>query len=148
MSAIVWVPIMLVWAAIPWRVFPDDAPVTTSKRDEVTFPRQTLNGNGKHGPELVRVRLGDELTLRVMDIGRASFIRCFKRAMDADPTVLDFKVKLRVELDVVGNVTTATTDAQVTTLSNCLVRTAYGLPFPAPGTPAVAEIPLLYRGEL
>ena len=146
MASIVWVPVMLLWAAIPWRVFADEPPVM-SEKVEHTFQRETLNGNGKHHPP-ERERLGEELTVRVMDLGRSSFVRCFKRAIDNDPTVMDFKVRLRVELDVVGNVTTANTDATVMTLNNCLVRTAYGLPFPAPGKPAVAEMPLFYRGEL
>ena len=140
---------MLLWAAIPWRVIVDDVmpPSSLPAKVEQTFSRETLNGNGKHhapAPE----RLGEELTLRVMDLGRSSFVRCFKRAIDSDPTVMDFKVRLRVELDVVGNVTTANTDSGVMTLNNCLVRSAYGLPFPAPGKPAIAEMPLFYRGEL
>ena len=146
---IVWVSVMLLWAAIPWRVIVHDTmpPVSLPQKVEQTFARETLNGNGKHrAPQ--RERLGEELTLRVMDLGRSSFVRCFKRAMNNDPTVMDFKIRLRVELDVVGNVTTANTDSAVMTLNNCLVRTAYGLPFPAPGKPAVAEMPLFYRGEL
>jgi len=147
MNSIVWVPVMLLWAAIPWRVIVAEAPPVMSEKVEHSFARETLNGNGKHhAPQ--RERLGEELTLRVMDLGRSSFVRCFKRAIDNDPTVMDFKIRLRVELDVVGNVTTANTDSGVTTLNNCLVRTAYGLPFPAPGKPAVAEMPLFYRGEL
>lgn len=131
----------MLWAAIPWRVFPDVATKT-----EPDFPRTTLNGH--HGPPIQRVLLSEELVLRVMDLGKASFLRCFRKAIDRDPTVLDFKVRLHVELDVVGNVTTASSDATDRQLADCLVRSAYRLPFPAPGKPAMVDLPLFYRGEL
>jgi hypothetical protein len=143
---------MVLWTALPWRLIIDNVeaqfghpppPIKTEKPVE----RETLKAPEPPVAPAQRMRLGEELTLRVADHGRPSFVRCFKKAIDLDPTVTDFKVKLHIELDVVGNATSASTDAGTPALNSCLVRAAYGLPFPAPGKPAVVDLPLFYRGE-
>jgi hypothetical protein len=144
--------VLVLWTALPWRLIIDNVEAQFGQpsppaKTEKPVERETLKPPDPPPAPAPRMRLGEELTLRVADLGRASFVRCFKKAIDADPTVTDFKVKLHVELDVVGNVTAASADSKVQALDNCLVRAAYGLPFPAPGKPAVVDLPLFYRGE-
>jgi hypothetical protein len=159
---------MVLWMAVPWRcslLFPSDAPpviadgsgsATTPavvapparpygpKTDEVLAKRETLNG---HKPPPRPVTLPDEVIVRAMDVGRVAFVRCFKKAAEANPSVRSFKVRLHVELDAKGAATSASTDSDDAGLTRCLQHVAYRLPFPGPGQPAVVELPLFYRAE-
>ena len=91
--------------------------------------------------------LPDEVILRLLENGRTAFVRCFRKAIAEDPTELSFKVRLHVELDANGAITTAKTDASDAKLDKCLVRMAGYLKYPASGKPVAAELPLIYRGE-
>lgn len=92
-------------------------------------------------------RVPDEVVLRALDGGRAAFVRCWKRALDADPTLDATKVTVRVELDAMGVVTAVTHDAPSAKLGNCLALVSRALGFAATGTPAVAEFPLFFQPE-
>lgn len=98
-------------------------------------------------PTVPRVLLPEEAIVRAMDVGRIAFVRCFKKAIDADPTVVSFKVRLHVELDPDGKITHTSTDAEDPDLSRCLERAAYRLPLPAPGQLGVVDLPLFYRPD-
>lgn len=89
--------------------------------------------------------LPDEVVLRLLETGRAVFVRCFKKAIAADPTELSFKVRVHVELDAAGAITAARTDTTNPTLDACLARSVRWLKFPATGRPAAADLPLFYR---
>ncbi|HEU0032540.1 MAG TPA: hypothetical protein VFQ53_18035 [Kofleriaceae bacterium] len=98
-------------------------------------------------PAVPRILLPEEAIVRAMDAGRAAFVRCFKKAIDADPTIVSYKVKLHVELDPDGKITATSTDAEDPDLSRCLARAAYRLPLPPPGKLGVVDLPLFYRPD-
>lgn len=141
---------ILVWLAVPWRCAPAnpeprEARPYGPKPDEEVAKRETLNDAPPAPAVTRRVGLPEAVIVRAMDAGQAGFLRCFKRAGDADPSQLSFKVKLHLELDAAGAVTAASTDATDPALANCLARVGYTLPFPAPNQPAVVDLPLLFR---
>jgi len=149
---------MVIYLAVPWRcslfnVAPDlgSGPAPSQpykpKTPEVPVKRETLtNGNG-HAPAARTVTLPDEVIVRVMDLGRVAIVRCFKKASFNDPTVFSYKVRLHFELDRSGMITAATSDAEDAALAACLIRVGFQLPFPAPGQPAVVDVPVFYRPE-
>lgn len=92
-------------------------------------------------------QLPDEVVLRALDVGRAAFVRCWKRALDADPMLDATKVTVRLELDPMGAVLAVTHDAPNPKLGNCLALVSRGLVFAASGSPAVAEFPLFFKPE-
>jgi hypothetical protein len=114
--------------------------------DEVPAPRETL-APPPPAPQEPAETLPDDVVVRLLETGRAVFVRCFKKAINADPTELAFKVKVHVELDGDGKITAASTDATNPTLGACLARGTGWLAFPATGKRVVVEFPLLYRGE-
>lgn len=91
--------------------------------------------------------LPDEVVLRLIESGRAAFVRCFKKAIAADPLVVSFKVRLHVELDGGGAITLATADTSDAALGTCLTRSVRWLRFPASGRPVAVDLPLFYRAE-
>ena len=137
----------------------DDTPKPPVKREMMTEPPVALPG-----PKLdeVPVRreplappapappadtLPDEIVMRLLDTGRAAFVRCFKKAIAADPTELAFKVRIHVELDENAVITATRTDAINPALNTCLVRSVRWLKFPATGRRVAVDLPLFYRGE-
>lgn len=112
------------------------------KLDEVRVPRESLAPPVAPAPADT---LPDEVVVRLLETGRAAFVRCFKKAVAADPTELSFKVRLHVELDAAGAITAAHTDAGNKTLDACLTRAARWLAFPATGNRVVVDLPLFYR---
>jgi hypothetical protein len=115
------------------------------KLDEVPVERESLAPPKRAA--LPTATLPDEVVMRLLETGRAGFVRCFKKAIAADPTELSFKVKLRVELDENAAITGAHTDSTNPALDGCLSRSAAWLKFPAAGKRVVVELPLFYRGE-
>ena len=98
-------------------------------------------------PPLPSDTLPDEVVLRLLESGRAAFVRCFKKAIDRNPIETSFKVKLRVELAADGALKRASTDAATTTLDACLARIVGSLQFPASGKPITVEMPLFYQAN-
>lgn len=90
------------------------------------------------------IALPDEVVLRALDVGQPAFLRCWARAQRIDAAVAT-KVRLHLEIDETGKVTSAETDSDSPTLSRCLVVVARHLAFPAAGYPAVVDLPLLFR---
>jgi hypothetical protein len=143
-----WVHVALV--SIAWRWLPsfDIAPVEREARppvrEERTLERTTL----EPPPQPARLaQLGDESVVRALDGGRAALVRCWKRALDADPMLDATKVTVRVELDAVGVVVNVTHDTANAKLGNCLALVARGLVFEATGAPAVAQFPLFFKPD-
>jgi hypothetical protein len=114
------------------------------KLDEIPVQREPHAPPKPPSPE---ERLPDEVVMRLLESGRAVFVRCFKKAFAADPLEPSFKVRLRVELDAAGAITSATTDAANKTLDACLTRSAGWVKFPASGRRIVVDLPLFYRAE-
>ena len=133
-----WVPVV---ALFGWWRWPYVEPVAPPTKQETVVPRSTLNG---HYPPPRLVTLPEEVVLRALDLGRPAFVHCFKRAIQVG-TAIAFKIRVRIEFNATGKITSGTTDAETPALGNCLLRVAYGLPFGSPTRPAVAEFPLFYR---
>jgi len=107
--------------------------------------RQTFEPRPLSGPPLDT--LPDDVVLKLLETGRAAFVRCFKKAVANDPTTLSFKVKVHVELDGGGAILRANADTTDTALAECLVRSLGWLRFPASGRDVAVELPLFYRAE-
>ncbi|HUS32684.1 MAG TPA: hypothetical protein VMZ53_29485 [Kofleriaceae bacterium] len=114
------------------------------KVDEERVARQSP---AEPRPPLPTDTLPDEVVMRLLESGRAAFVRCFKKARNEDPSELSFKVKLRVELDADGSFSRASTDAHSAALDTCLTRMAAWLKFPAAGKPIAVELPLFYQAN-
>jgi len=113
-------------------------------KTETSPPREVLE---PPVPPVTTDTLPDEVVLRLIETGRAAFVRCFKKAVAADPLVVSFKVRIHVELDRDGAITSATADTSDTSLATCLTRAVRYLRFPASGRPVAADLPLFYRAE-
>jgi hypothetical protein len=123
---------------------PPLVPPSRPKTESVS-QRETL---APTAPPLERAgRLPDDVVMRLLETGRAAFVRCFKKAVAADPTVASFKVRVRVELDDDGAITGASADTTDQALAACLSRATGWIRFPASGKRVVVELPLFYRGE-
>jgi len=91
-------------------------------------------------PAVRKVRIPDAVVLQVAETGRSTLLACFRRAQRADPTLGALKIKLELEVDAEGNVTSAHTDVDDPHFNACLIRVVRGLHFPAPSQPASASM--------
>lgn len=123
---------------------PPLVPPPGPKTEPAPPPRERL---APRAPTAQLARLPDDVVMRLAETGRAAFVRCFKKAYNADPTVASFKVRVHVELDPDGAITTANADTTDQTLAGCLVRSLGWLKFPASGKPVAFDLPLFYRAE-
>lgn len=143
-----WVHVALV--SIAWRWLPsfDLGPLERQAqppiREERTLERATMETPPKPAQ---LAQLADETVVRALDSGRAALVRCWKRALDADPMLDATKVTVRVEVDPAGAVTNVTHDTPNAKLGNCLALVARGLVFGASGAPAVAQFPLFFKPD-
>src|SRR5262245_41032201 len=99
--------------ALPFPCIPpidvdNPTPGAPAKHEDIP-PRGTLAA--KPPPTEKLATLPDEVVLKAIDSSQGLFLRCFKRANNADPTLVSAKVKLHVELDSLGVVVVATSDA-------------------------------------
>src|SRR5262249_26869630 len=83
------------------------------------------------------IALREEVVIGAIGAGQPAFLRCWARAQRMDPTQIASKVKLHLEVDAAGKVTSIASDTDSPTLSRCLAIVARQLPFPAPGQPAI-----------
>jgi hypothetical protein len=95
-------------------------------------------------PHRRAVTLPDGVVVKAVGVGQPAFLRCWARAQRSDSPPSSTKVHLHVELDAAGKVTASQSDSDSPALSRCLAIVARQLPFPAPGTPAVIDLPLLF----
>jgi hypothetical protein len=91
------------------------------------------------------VTLPDEVVVRAMGVGQQAFLRCWSRAQRSDAPPTADKVRLHLEIDEQGRVAAATSDSDSPALERCLQVVARRLPFPAPGRPAVVDVPLMFH---
>ncbi len=117
-------------------------PVPLEPKTEQPLPREVMK---PPVPNVPRATLPDEVVLRLLEGGRAMFVRCFKKAYAADATATSFKVRVHVELDPTGALTAVTADTTDAALAGCLTRAAGALRFPPSDAPAAVELPLFYQ---
>jgi hypothetical protein len=91
------------------------------------------------------ITLPEEVVLKAMAAGQPLFLRCWARAQRVDAGLDGSKVRLRLEIDAAGKVTSVNSDTESAVFKGCLATVARQLPFPAPGQPAVVELPLMFR---
>jgi hypothetical protein len=95
------------------------------------------------------IQLPDEVVVRAVGTGQPAFLRCWARAQRVDPTLsstqISSKVRLRLEVDAAGKVTSVQTDSDSPALARCLAVVGRQLAFPAPGRPAIVDLPLIFR---
>lgn len=94
---------------------------------------------------LATITLPEEVVIKVMQAGQPFFLRCWDRALRKDPGPPANKVRLRLDVDEHGRVTAAHSDSDSAELAGCLALVGRRLSFPAPGQPAVVELPLMFR---
>ena len=114
---------------------------TTPRRDEPT-PRETLGP--RPSPPAPRVVVPDEVIMTAVRALQPTFVACWKRAQRNDPTLTSARVRLSLEIDASGAVTSSRTDAEDEKLSRCLANVARKLAFPALGRAASFDIPLYF----
>lgn len=73
-----------------------------------------------------------------------TFLACWKRAQRSDPMLTSARIRLSIELDAAGAVTSSRADAEDEKLARCLANVARKLSFPAPGRPAALDVPLYF----
>ena len=96
-------------------------------------------------PPVRMTTLPEEVVIQAMRVGQPAFLRCWARAARVEPELSAPKVRLHLELDASGKVTAVRSDTESPALARCLAVVGRQLPFPAPGTPAIVELPLIFR---
>jgi hypothetical protein len=154
-GADVWALVALpVWVLmIPWQcslVAPplDRGPVEVSAASPKTEETGERVPTTPVAPPEVAVRpaaLAEEVVVKAMDAGQPLFLRCWQRAQRKEIGPIGGKVRLQLEIDDQGHVAAARSDTESAVLASCLAVVARQLPFPAPGRPAVVDLPLMFR---
>jgi hypothetical protein len=96
-------------------------------------------------PPVRAATLPAAVVLAAMNPGQQAFIACWAHAQRSAEPPSSSKLQLHLELDDQGRVTAARSDSDSPALERCVARVARGLTFPAPGQPAVVDVPLLFR---
>jgi hypothetical protein len=89
--------------------------------------------------------LADEVVVKAVASGHHAFLSCWTHARRSAEPPLEAKVRLHLEVDPEGQVTTATSNSDSPVLERCLAVVARGLRFPAPGQTATVDVPLLFQ---
>lgn len=116
------------------RIEPERTPGTPTRRIDPPAPAK---------PQQV-IQLPEEIVVRALDAVRPSFLRCFERAKQLDPLMYNVKVTLHMDVDAAGAVIGASHDSERPRLGNCLMAVGRSIKFPAPGQPAVVDVPLMF----
>ena len=154
--AVAWVrsgalPVLAV--VVPWRcslVAPslerrDTARSAVQPKEEAQMDRVSSAPRAPAAAPTQAVELPEEVVVRAIAVGQPAFLRCWARAQRLDTVESAAKVRVRLEVDATGRVTAVATDTESAVLSRCLAVVARQLPFPAPGQPAVVDLPLIFR---
>lgn len=149
-------PVVLL--VLPWRCSlqphpPDDrgpgSSAVTAKHEPPTTGRISTASPSVRPPPPRTITLPEEVVVKAMAAGHQTFLRCWARAQRADPALGAapgaMKIGLHLEIDERGKVTAARSDSDSEALARCLAMVARTLPFPAPGKPAVVDVPLMFR---
>lgn len=129
-------------APIPAPPPPTTPPIATAPRREESTARETLGG--KKPPAAPRAVVPDEVVMSTVRKLQPTFLACWKRAQRNDPSLVSARVRLSLEIDASGAVTSSRTDASDPKLSNCLANVARKLSFPSLGRAAAFDIPLFF----
>lgn len=111
------------------------------RRDEPTV-RETLGT--KKPPAAGKVAFADEVIVGAVRVLQPTFTACWRRAQRNDPSLTTARVRLYLEVDPSGAVSSSRTDAEDELLDSCLAKVSRRLAFPAPGKPVALEIPLYF----
>jgi hypothetical protein len=145
----------LVLLVLPWRcsllgpplpqVDGEPAPSAVTAKQEA--PRGRVSSAPPPVPPRQRtITLPEAVVVTAMAAGQQTFLRCWARAQRSDPALFgSTKVWLHLEIDARGKVTAVQSDTTSAALGRCLAVVARTLPFPAPGKPAVVDLPLLFQ---
>jgi hypothetical protein len=118
------------------------ASAATAKREQAP---ERVSSVPPRAPPVRAATLPEEVVMKAIGVGHAQFLRCWGKAQQDDPGLDASKVILHLEVDAAGKVTAARSDTPSPLFERCLRRVAFQLPFPAPGRPAVVELPLMFR---
>jgi hypothetical protein len=147
-------PVVLL--VLPWRcslqVHPQDdrepGPSAVTAKQESPTPGRVSTAPPLRPPART-ITLPEEVVVKAMAAGQQTFLRCWARAQRADPALGAapgaVKVRLHLEIDERGKVSAVQSDTDSEALARCLAVVARTLPFPAPGKPAVVDLPLMFR---
>lgn len=91
-----------------------------------------------------RITLPDEVVVRALDAGHQAFLTCWSRAQRSDVPPGASKIRLHLEIDDAGHVVASSNDSDSPVLGRCLGIVARQLAFPAPGGPAVVDLPVMF----
>ena len=120
-----------------------------AKREEAPSRVSSAPARPRAAAPSEAIELPEEVVVRAVGVGQPAFLRCWARAQRVDPTLdstsISSKVRVRLEVDAAGNVTSIQTDSDSPVLARCLGVVARQLAFPAPGRPAVVDLPLIFR---
>lgn len=148
-SALPVIAVVVPWRCsfvAPWPERRDTGRSAVQPKEEVPLAR--VSSAPKRTPvaaPIEAVELPEEVVLRAVAVGQPAFLRCWARAQRLDPAEIAAKVRMHLEVDATGRVSAVATDTESATLARCLAVVARQLPFPAPGRPAVVELPLIFR---
>jgi hypothetical protein len=121
----------------------EPAPSAATAKQEA--PAERVTAAPPRASAVRLVALADEVVVKAMAVGQPLFLRCFARARRVDPTLDASKVHLHLEVNEAGKVVAVHSDTEAPAFASCLAAVARGLPFPAPGRPAVVDLPLMFR---
>jgi hypothetical protein len=122
----------------------------TPRREEPT-PRETLaprkppsasSASSASAPP--RIVIAEEIAMTAVRALQPTFLACWKRAQRSEPSLVSARIRLSLEIDAAGAVTSSRTDAENEQLARCLANVARKLTFPAPGRPAALDVPLFF----
>jgi hypothetical protein len=95
-------------------------------------------------PTVRAVTLPDQVVVKAVGVAQPAFLRCWARAQRSEAPPTSTKVHLHLEIDPAGRVTASQSDSDSPVLARCLAVVARQLPFPAPGTPAAVDLPVIF----
>jgi hypothetical protein len=124
---------------------PAGGPAASAAEGKHEAPVGRVPGVPPHPPPVRMITLPEEVVIKAMGIGHEAFLYCWNRSLQFDPPPSSTKVRLRLELDGAGKITKIAPDTDSPRLASCLTSVARNLPFPAPGQPAVVDLPLMFR---
>jgi hypothetical protein len=128
-------------AVPPRREDPVERSAITPKREQ---PVERVPSPPLSPPERA-ITLPEEVVVKAMDAGHQAFLHCWARAQNSDAPPSGNKIRLHLDIDAHGRVSAVRSDTDSPKLAGCLAVVARRLPFPAPGQPAVVEVPLMFR---
>lgn len=123
---------------------PAAPPIATTPRREEPTGREPLGPRPPAPPPASRAVIPDEVIMRAVRTLHPTFVACWRRAQRNDPTLVSARVRISLEVDATGAVTSSRTDAEDVKLSRCLAGVARKLAFPSLGRAAAVDVPLFF----